>query len=75
MRYSYKCDCGQEFDADRPMKNPKARCPNCKKSCKPLITGGAGFTLRGGGWPGKEIKRQKVEREIKSKAIDEIGDN
>jgi putative FmdB family regulatory protein len=56
--YSYKCkDCGTLIEevyqniTDEPLKE----CPECKGELVRLI-GGCNFILKGGGWPGKDIK-------------------
>jgi putative FmdB family regulatory protein len=57
--YSYKCkDCELKIEevyqniTDEPLKE----CPECKGELVRLI-GGCSFILKGGGWPGKELKK------------------
>lgn len=54
--YSYKCDsCEHQFDIIQKMSDDKlTTCPECEKeSLVKIITGGAGFQLKGKGWTGK----------------------
>lgn len=53
MVYEYACvECGHEWEAEqRITEGPLSTCPACgKPSAKRLVTGGAGFLLKGGGW-------------------------
>jgi putative FmdB family regulatory protein len=47
--YEYKCEgCGHEFEMNHPMnENPVIFCPECKGRSKKIITGGAGFIMKG----------------------------
>ena len=46
--------CGHEFDVELPFsmhdKGETPTCPRCDGEAEVVITGGAGFVLRGGGW-------------------------
>lgn len=57
--YEYKCTrCGRLYKLFlRLSELHKRACPECGHRNSPKISGGAGFILRGDGWPGKEIKR------------------
>lgn len=51
--YEYKCeDCGEQFEVVQKMsEEPLKHCPACnKETLKKIISGGGGFTLKGGGW-------------------------
>ena len=53
MTYEYRCSCcSYEFEATQSIKDePLKACPQChEKSLERLISGGAGFSLKGGGW-------------------------
>ena len=51
--YEYVCDgCGHNWEAFQSIKDdPLKSCPECKKKkAKRVVSGGAGFILKGGGW-------------------------
>lgn len=53
MTYEYVCKCcNHAFEAVQSIKDePLTECPNCHVcSLERLISGGTGFTLKGGGW-------------------------
>ena len=53
MVYEYTCvACQHEWEAEqRITEDPLRQCPACgKDTAKRLVTGGAGFVLKGGGW-------------------------
>jgi len=50
--YEYKCEgCEHQFETIQSMKDEAlSECPKCHGSLHRLISGGSGFTLKGGGW-------------------------
>lgn len=50
--YQYKCDhCGHEFEEfQRIVDKPLYECPQCGQKPRRIITGGAGFLLKGSGF-------------------------
>lgn len=53
--YEYKCtrqECGHEWEIDQPItEDPIKDCPECgKETARRLVSGGAGFCLKGPGW-------------------------
>jgi len=53
MTYEYSCKCcGHAFETVQSIKDdPLTECPKCRVSAlERLISGGSGFTLKGGGW-------------------------
>ena len=53
MVYEYACvECQHEWEAEqRITEDPLRQCPACgKNTAKRLVTGGAGFLLKGSGW-------------------------
>ena len=51
--YEYGCtNCGHQWEAFQSIKDDALKtCPNCgEDSAKRLVSGGAGFILKGGGW-------------------------
>lgn len=53
MTYEYACGaCGHEWEAEQSISEaPLKKCPKCgKPQARRLVSGGAGFLLKGGGW-------------------------
>ena len=53
MTYEYACGaCGHEWEAEQSIRDaPLKKCPKCGKlQAKRMISRGAGFILKGGGW-------------------------
>lgn len=53
MTYEYICSaCQHEWEAEqRISEKPLTECPKCHQaSAKRVVSGGAGFILKGGGW-------------------------
>jgi putative FmdB family regulatory protein len=53
MTYEYGCGaCGHEWEAEQSIREaPLKKCPKCgKNQAKRMISRGAGFILKGGGW-------------------------
>lgn len=53
MTYEYACEaCGHTWEAEQKITEPPAtECPKCQQqTAKRLVSGGAGFSLRGEGW-------------------------
>jgi len=53
MTYEYACGaCGHEWEAEQSIREaPLKKCPRCGKlQAKRMISRGAGFILKGGGW-------------------------
>jgi len=50
--YQYQCsDCGEEFEEFQRMSDPPIEsCPKCGGHAKRIVTGGAGFLLKGTGF-------------------------
>ena len=61
MTYNYKCKGGAEMTVDKSIKEAdrEGLCLACGDEMTKVITGGAGFSLTGGNWPGKAIKAGK----------------
>lgn len=62
--YEYTCvTCGHEFDAVRTMsEHLTAPCPECGGQGEQCIRTTPGFALKGGDWPGKQIKGYSTRR-------------
>ena len=50
--YQYKCNnCGNEFEEFQTITEPPLeKCPRCGQKPRRIITGGAGFLLKGSGF-------------------------
>ena len=71
--YLFECEiCKKQKELIFSMKNcpefVKCSKKNCKGTMTKIITGGAGFILKGGGWPGKDGS-EKQERKNKSDSL------
>jgi len=56
MTYQYRCRvCGVVEAVQRITSRPLRRCPVCRGKVKRVVSGGAGFRLKGEGWtsPGR----------------------
>lgn len=61
--YEYRCtSCGHEFEALQSISEPPvAFCPECKGKPERLITGGAGFLLKGTGFYQTDYRSAKYK--------------
>jgi putative FmdB family regulatory protein len=53
MTYEYQClACQNEWEAEQSISEPPlTECPKCHEpKAKRMVSGGAGFILKGGGW-------------------------
>lgn len=53
MTYEYTClACHHEWEAEQSIsERPLTECPSCHEpQAKRMVSGGAGFILKGGGW-------------------------
>jgi len=49
--YEYRCPKGHEFELFQRMSDePKAKCPTCGAKAKRMLSAGAGFLFKGGGF-------------------------
>ena len=49
--YEYRCPQGHDFELFQRMSDePTARCPECGKKSKRLLSGGAGLVFKGSGF-------------------------
>jgi putative FmdB family regulatory protein len=50
LTYAYECERCGEFEVEQSIKDPALkRCPQCAGEVERLISGGAGFIMKGGG--------------------------
>ena len=74
--YAYRCpSCDNEFDEFQKMTDPPhARCPRCGESAQRVITGGAGFLLKGGGFYGTDYRSEGYKKAAKAESgVGEAG--
>jgi putative FmdB family regulatory protein len=66
--YEYECQkCGLRFERRQPISDhPLAECPECQGAVRRLVSGGAGFIIKGSG-------RGPVERRAGSCALEQSG--
>jgi putative FmdB family regulatory protein len=74
--YQYKCDdCDFEFEefqkiSDKPIKS----CPKCEGKTRRLISGGAGFLLKGSGFYSTDYRSDSYKKmaalEMPAKAVE-----
>ena len=60
--YEYKClCCDNEFEIQQSIKDEaKTECPKCRVTCaNRLVSGGSGFSLKGGGWAADNYSSSK----------------
>jgi len=70
--YEYRCShCGAGFEKLEKMSSEASKeCDDCgNDTAYRVISGGAGFILKGDGWVGKDIK-EKGQRETHSSSMD-----
>jgi putative FmdB family regulatory protein len=69
--YDYECPKGHTFEAFQKMTDePGAKCPECGKSARRKISGGAGFLFKGEGFYITDSR----SADYKKKASSESGD-
>lgn len=61
--YQYKCDdCGHEFEEFQNITEaPISKCPQCGRKPRRIITGGAGFLLRGSGFYATDYRSESYK--------------
>ena len=66
--YQYLCPhCGHEFEEFQSIvDDPVAECPRCGKKPRRLITGGAGFILKGSGFYSTDYRSDAYRRAAKA---------
>ncbi len=59
ITYEYECEsCGFRFEKRQAItEKPLEQCPECMGRVRPLISGGSGFMIKGGG---REIDKRAV---------------
>ncbi|MBN1592253.1 MAG: zinc ribbon domain-containing protein [Candidatus Coatesbacteria bacterium] len=61
--YEYECTaCGRHFDVQQAMSDePLDKCPDCGGKARRIVTGGAGFILKGDGFYATDARAQSCQ--------------
>ena len=68
--YEYKCtNCGYRFEEFQSITDsPNDTCPKCNHKTEQIITGGAGFLLKGSGFYSTDYRSESYKKgEIKDR--------
>ncbi|HHI03653.1 MAG TPA: zinc ribbon domain-containing protein, partial [candidate division Zixibacteria bacterium] len=70
--YQYKCkNCGFEFEEFQKISDSAIEtCPKCKGKIRRIISGGAGFLLKGSGFYATDYRSESYKKEA---ALDSPG--
>ncbi|RKX23197.1 MAG: zinc ribbon domain-containing protein [Candidatus Zixiibacteriota bacterium] len=70
--YQYKCEnCGFEFEEFQKISDSAIEtCPKCKGKIRRIISGGAGFLLKGSGFYATDYRSESYKKEA---ALDSPG--
>lgn len=70
--YQYKCDdCNYEFEEFQKISDPAIEiCPECEGKTRRIISGGAGFLLKGSGFYATDYRSDSYKKEA---ALDSPG--
>jgi len=70
--YQYKCDdCGHEFEEFQKITDdPLEECPSCGGTIHRIITGGAGFLLKGSGWYATDYRSDSYKKAAAKDSVD-----
>jgi putative FmdB family regulatory protein len=62
--YQYKCSkCGEVFEAFQKMSDlPIEDCPHCQGKVERIISGGAGFLLKGSGFYATDYRSSEYKK-------------
>ena len=62
--YEYKCPNGHNFDLFQKMsEEPRALCPTCGLVSERLLSGGAGFLFKGGGFYATDYRSESYKKD------------
>jgi putative FmdB family regulatory protein len=67
--YEYRCPEGHEFEVfQRISDEPGATCPECGRPAERLISAGAGFLFKGGGFYITDYRSQDYKKKASSES-------
>jgi putative FmdB family regulatory protein len=72
--YQYKCSkCGDVFEAFQKMSDPPIEdCPRCQGKAERIISGGAGFLLKGTGFYATDYRSSDYKKAAAAESKPEI---
>ncbi|MFC1661903.1 FmdB family zinc ribbon protein [Gemmatimonadota bacterium] len=76
--YEYRCPQGHLFERFQKISDkPEAECPTCGEQAERLISGGAGFLFKGGGFYSTDYRSDSYKKAVSaenSEAASKGGD-
>jgi putative FmdB family regulatory protein len=74
--YQYRCpQCGHEFEEFQSITDlPIAQCPQCKGKPRRIVTGGAGFLLKGSGFYTTDYRSEAYKAAAKKDSSPVVSD-
>ena len=67
--YEYKCPDGHHFELFQKMsEEPRASCPTCGLESERLLSGGAGFLLKGNGFYATDYRSESYKKDASKEA-------
>lgn len=69
--YQYRCpECQHEFEEFQSINDdPLQKCPQCGKKPRRVITGGAGFLLKGSGFYSTDYRSESYKAAAKKESL------
>lgn len=72
--YEYRCPNEHRFDLIQKMsEEPRANCPECGEESERLLSGGAGFLFKGGGFYITDSRSESYKKEASKEAPPEVS--
>jgi len=72
--YEYRCPKGHLFDLVQKMsEEPGANCPECGEKSERLLSGGAGFLFKGGGFYITDSRSDTYKKEASKESPSEVS--
>jgi putative FmdB family regulatory protein len=72
--YEYRCPSGHQFERFQKITDePEAECPTCGAPSERMLSGGAGFLLKGGGFYATDYRSESYKKEASKEASGRDG--